>query len=349
MKIIHTADLHLGSKIEGDLSSISNERKNEILDTFRRIVEYAKKNDVRIILLSGDVFDTNKPAKKDMNYFFDTIRDSENIDFIYLRGNHDINIEIPSYPNLKTFNKDSFTYYQYGNITIAGREYETGNEESLYTGLELKEDNFNILMLHVDMNNSNGNNLLKAIPFKHKYIDFIALGHIHKGYDNVLDDRGRICMCGTPEGRSFDECGEKHFVLLDINGNKMTKTEIQSSFRTNYDLEVDISSCNSTNDIIKTIEERLNPKDIYRITLTGEVKNSSIISLSFIKNALKDKCHFLILDDKTRLYIDPKDYENEISLRGEFIRNVMNDESLSNEDKEEILKLGIKALKGEEL
>jgi len=42
MKIIHTADIHLGSKMDSRFNrEISNERKIELRNTFKRLVEYA--------------------------------------------------------------------------------------------------------------------------------------------------------------------------------------------------------------------------------------------------------------------------------------------------------------------
>ena len=56
MKIIHAADLHLGSKIEAKLKDISEERKAEVRNSFLRLAKYAHENDIHVILLSGDVF-----------------------------------------------------------------------------------------------------------------------------------------------------------------------------------------------------------------------------------------------------------------------------------------------------
>ena len=77
MKIIHCADIHLGSKINSALASIGHERKIEVRNTFMRMCEYASKNDIHIILLSGDVFDSDNPLKKDKdNFCFFWMKDS---------------------------------------------------------------------------------------------------------------------------------------------------------------------------------------------------------------------------------------------------------------------------------
>ena len=55
LKIIHCADLHLDSKMETNLDKEkAKERKNEILITFEKMVQYAKENDVKVIIIAGD-------------------------------------------------------------------------------------------------------------------------------------------------------------------------------------------------------------------------------------------------------------------------------------------------------
>lgn len=54
-----------------------------------------------------------------------------------------------------------------------------------------------------------------------KNIDYIALGHIHDFKIEKLDSRCSWCYSGCLEGRGFDECGKKGFVLLDIKNNKV--------------------------------------------------------------------------------------------------------------------------------
>ena len=54
MKLIHCADLHLDSRMTSNLSGEqAKERKTEILGTFQRMIDYARKNGVRAILIAG--------------------------------------------------------------------------------------------------------------------------------------------------------------------------------------------------------------------------------------------------------------------------------------------------------
>ena len=89
MKIIHCADLHLGSRLTSlPAGTIRETRKNEILSTFNKMIDYAKRNDIKIILMSGDVFDSDRPAKKDKRFFYDAINANEDITFLRLNESY---------------------------------------------------------------------------------------------------------------------------------------------------------------------------------------------------------------------------------------------------------------------
>ena len=90
MKIIHCSDLHLDSKMETNLDKErARERKNEILLTFERMVQYAKENNVKIIIIAGDLFDKKAVTVKAKKTVKNAIISNPEIDFVYLKGNHD--------------------------------------------------------------------------------------------------------------------------------------------------------------------------------------------------------------------------------------------------------------------
>ena len=59
--------------------------------------------------------------------------------------------------------------------------------------------------------------------------------------------------------------------------------------------------------------------------------------------------YYFEVKDTSRPFIDPESYKNDKSLKGEFVRTVMSDESLDETEKGKIIVCGINALMGEEL
>ena len=84
MKIIHTADLHLDSKIETLPTEKSKIRREEIVRTFERLVDFAKQNEVRAVIIAGDMFDHQKVSQNTVQTVAEIISDAQQIDFLLL-------------------------------------------------------------------------------------------------------------------------------------------------------------------------------------------------------------------------------------------------------------------------
>ena len=353
LKIIHCADIHLGSKMESRLpKEKANERKDEILSTFTKLVEYAKTNGVRALLIAGDAFDSDRPRKKDKERFYELVRKYPDIDFLYLRGNHDSeeSYTVEGIDNLKLFG-ESWTSYDYDGVCVSGIELKANNATSLYASLALDEKKRNIVVLHGQAeNNTSGVDKVNLSRLRGKYIDYLALGHIHSYSNEKLDERGRYGYSGCLEGRGFDEAGEKGFVLLEIDETVKTSF-VPFAKRKIVEVEVDISSAQSGYEALERVRQtaQFQRKDLYRVRLVGEISFDGENLAQGIETECKGECYFLSVKDKTKKKIDLSAYKGEISLRGEFIKVIMADENLTDEEKTEALALGLKALAGEEV
>ena len=361
MKIIHCSDLHLDSKMKSNLDSIkAKERRDEILRTYQNMVEYAAKNDIKIILIAGDMFDKKNITIKVKNIVLNSICSHPEIDFIYLKGNHDESSfiqdleEIPE--NLKLFNNKEWTSYRYGKIVISGIEFGEISNYEIYNTLMLNKNDINIVTLHgqeVKYDQKDKTEIINIPSLKNKNIDYLALGHIHKFKQDKIDNRGIYCYSGCLEGRGFDECGEKGFVELEIDEEKQT---INSKFvpfasRHLYEISVDITEALSTLEVeekIDNVVKDIEKEALIKIILTGKVDINSERDINYLEKKYKKEFYFSKIYDETTLKIDYMTYENDASLKGEFIRLVLK-QDLSEEEKRKIITTGIKALTGEEV
>lgn len=359
MKMIHCADLHLDSKMETNLSqNQAKERRYEILDTFENMVDYATENNIQVILIAGDMFDTAQNQQKTIkNRVLDKIKKAGSIDFLYLQGNHDKDNffkEMKDKPeNLKLFSKE-WTSYRYENIVITGIEFNQQEQSDMYYELVLNENDFNIVVLHGQISKYGADKKAEIIylnELQNKYIDYLALGHIHEYKDEKLDYRGKYCYSGCLEGRGFDECGKKGFVVLDVEDGQLSTEFISNAKRTFHEIKVTITNLIEANDIIEQIENGIldiSEMDIVKLVLIGEIAEETDIDINYIKQKLKNRFYFSKISDQTELKIDYLKYEKDISLKGEFIRKVKNLE-LSDMDRSRIIRMGISAIVGNEV
>lgn len=85
-----------------------------------------------------------------------------------------------------------------------------------------------------------------------------------------------------------------------------------------------------------------------KFVLTGEVEVDAEFNCDYLQDLFNDYFYFEKVCDQTKLKINYSDYEKDASLKGEFIRMVLNSE-LKEEQKTEVIRCGIMALSGEEI
>ena len=229
---------------------------------------------------------------------------------------------------------------------------------SIYHTLLLDVEKFNIVTLHGQEVETAGRNKAEKISLrdlKNKGIDYLALGHIHGYKQETLDARGIYCYPGCLEGRGFDECGEHGFVLLDIDEEQRScKTVFVPFARRNlYTLPVDVTGCMTTTEIAEKIQRQMdkaeyNSDSLVKIVLEGQVDVECEKNMEFLQQQFADDFYFLKIYDETRLYVNYQDFALDESLKGEFVRKVL-ESDMDEEEKNILIRYGIQALAGEEL
>jgi len=93
MKILHFADLHIGHENYGrtDEKTGLNTRLLDFLKSFDRIVDYALKNDIDLVVFAGDAYKTRDPSPTYQREFGKRIKKiASKIPIVLVTGNHDI-------------------------------------------------------------------------------------------------------------------------------------------------------------------------------------------------------------------------------------------------------------------
>ena len=353
MRLIHCSDLHLDSKMESNLPAAqARERKAEILGTFARLVSWARAQKADGVLICGDLFDSRRVSAKTAELVLDLMAKAPEVEFFCLRGNHDGSRavfgggEMPE--NVHAFD-ENWTYYRRGDVVIAG--LEPADWHAMYDELNLPAETVNIVMLHGQESTQPGEELIALPKLRGRNIDYLALGHIHSYRKERLDDRGSWCYCGCLEGRGFDECGEKGFVLLDIEQGRVETTFVPFAARQLREVPVDISDRITVTQLQEAMEAAaagISPDSLVKFTLTGTYTPETQKDLTYLSRYFGRQFYFVKMKDDSRFRIDRGSYEHDISLKGEFVRLVMASDRPERE-KARIICAGLQALAGEEV
>ena len=235
----------------------------------------------------------------------------------------------------------------------------SSSKEAVQSIWNLKEEDCNILMLHgalreggPEVQNEQGISLKQLSRYP---IHYLALGHIHKREEGKYGSLNYIYP-GCLQGRGFDEEGEKGFYYVEIEEEtKEIKAEFvplkEGAFRI---IPLFLSEEDGTLDAEEKIRESLKKegaeaKDSVRIILKGEKRAGEERNLRYLEKQLEEEYAYIEIKEETKLKLRKEEFIHEKGLKGEFLRMVCESESLSEEEKEKLMILGIGLLQGEEL
>ena len=217
VKILHCADVHIGAT-ESFLGQKSRERQSETLITFEKSINLAKQQEVKLYLIAGDLFDS---LGADYSYFrrvVSIIAENSEIRFIYAAGNHDPfspanplrQMNLPE--NLYIFDtKDSVFTFDDLKVRIFGKSFgevcQKGENE--FSIKPQDDDYINIMCIHGDFANSASEyNPIMPKFIENSYMDYVALGHIHKRTEPKMLGGTYYAYSGCMESQGFDEAGD---------------------------------------------------------------------------------------------------------------------------------------------
>ena len=352
MKILHTSDLHIGSPLTSRLSAEKvRERKNELLASFERMVEEAVYQKVGAFIIAGDLFDTEKITKSTAERVLGAMARYPSLDFFYLSGNHEkgalTECGVPLPANLRFFS-DEWTYFNLGQVCIAGR---TAITQNMFDTLALDPAKTNIVVLHgVLADGKSGGDVIGKRDLEEKHVDYLALGHYHSYSEHRIGDTGIAVYAGTPEGRGFDEVGEKGFVLIEADGRHARHTFVPFAKRRLRITDVDLYGAVSRADVDARVDSALASiphGDLVRVRLCGKRSPELFPDTDAVRSRWQNAFYHFEVKDESRLRIDPEDYRYDRSLKGEFIRLVASRTDLSDDEKDKIIRTGLAALMGE--
>ncbi len=322
IKIMHMADVHLGSALTSLPYDKIELRRKELLYTFIQALSNAK--DCDILLLSGDVFDIGGVPLSVVDTFLESIEALGDIPVFYACGNHDSyytdavahclkykprNLHIFSPDKIEYVSIDSLKCRVYGASFSSTRCYEP-----MLADCKLPNDDYvNILCMHADISQG-GFNYLDVKELSRIGFDYAALGHIHSHGIYKSGDTF-YAYSGITEGRGFDECGENGYIMGTVSKGYCSLDFVPAAKRIYIDEKLDISEFNNEYELLEVLRSlSMNDGNICRFTLVGENNLGKNIDCDFLNKQLG--AYYSICIDNTRTAISVEDYISNSDFKG---------------------------------
>lgn len=216
MKFIHIADVHFDRPYAVlEDRALSEQRRLELRNSFKKVIEYIKENDIEYLFICGDLYEQEYVKESTIDYInklFETIPMTK---IFITPGNHDPYIKNSYYfrnkwaKNVKIF-KEEIEKVEDDKTCIYGFGFEDFYmKTSKYSEIKIENKNkINILLTHGALDGSTHDEMLynpmsKTI-LKTLMFDYVALGHIHKKSYNEEENQ-TIVYPGSLTSIGFDE------------------------------------------------------------------------------------------------------------------------------------------------
>lgn len=367
VKILHCADIHIGAA-ESFLGTRSDSRQAETLITFEKIINLAKENSVDVLLIAGDLFNSNTIEKTFVDRVFECFEAVPDIKIVYAAGNHDpLNSESPfkkyALPeNLFVLDtKDCYVEFADLKTRVYGKSFkEVYMNGEPHFSITPDTSYINLMCIHGELRSDLGSdyNSITGEFIENSGMDYIALGHVHKRTDIGKIGNTYLSYCGCPEGQGFDELGEKGIYLGEISKGGCSLQFVPTAKRLHNAESIDISGLLTSSEIASHIIETVKQKypdnfadNLYKIVLTGYVDETADISVPEIASRLNEAVYFAKVKNKTEIKVDFVSLSQEKTLKGVFVKNMLAKiESADEAEKERLkaaLNMGLKAFGGE--
>lgn len=366
MKFIHCADVHLDSAFTLTNPAEAGRRRNELRAAFSSLVLYAKSEGCKLFFISGDLFDDKTVTKDTFEMLEREMSSLPDCHFFISPGNHDPYNDRSPYKmfnlpeNVHIFTQPDMGYFDVPEYNVRVYGYAFTSETKTDSPLEgFKVDNpelINILVCHGDVGNSLSNYCpIYEADIASSGLDYVALGHIHKGLGLKYAGKVPFAYPGCVLGRSFDETGSKGAFIGEISKESVELKSIKLSGRKYEVASCDITGASNVASVAEKITSAVTgfgDDTALRLVLEGITYPEFSYSETEIRSLVQRPFYLEIKDNTLPLY--NQDYlRNDNTIIGEFFRNI--EPKLTSEDLDEretarlALKIGLKALYGREI
>ncbi len=341
IKVLHIADLHLGSRFPS-LGEKEPIRQKDLLRTFERLLALAIKNEVDLFLIAGDLFDHPRPDVALIGAVQAGVRRlaDRGIPTVLLPGTHDHTVlrdsiyRHPEFPGAIVLNSPALRepieiLIREIPVYLYGFAFQGFASENAMAGMRRRpQEGIHLGLLHGSRKgNPEWEHRAKDLPFsmedlKTWNLDYMALGHYHSF--EVLEEGNRryACYPGSPEGRRFGENGPRYCALVHIEPENAFIEKIPVQHRTLEERTLDIAGCREESEAAARISALGDPDLLLRLTMTG------IVEAPIVLDRLTSRCagdfFHLDLQDRTQLFDShfARRIESEQTIRGLFVQRV---------------------------
>ncbi|MBR2787000.1 MAG: DNA repair exonuclease [Clostridia bacterium] len=346
MKFVHIADMHFDTSFTTltNKAGLGDIRRLDQRKAFNKVIDYIKENEIPYLFIAGDFYEHEYIRLSTIEYINNLFKKIPNTQIFISPGNHDPYLKDSFYnkfywnDNVHIFD-EKLSIFEHEDIDV----YGYGFNDFYYTNYDLEStkiknpEKINILVAHGTLNASTTlekeYNPISEKMLEDKGFDYVALGHIHK-IDYNSKPHQKIVYPGSTVSLGFDELGSHGMIVGSVEKNKLDLEFIPVDDKEFVIKEVDVTEMLDIDELATAINNIEFSENIYyKISVVGrrnfDIDLYKLNKLVINKNIIKIK-------DYTKMNYNLEKLANENTLKGLFVREILQ-KMKNNPEDEEIL------------
>lgn len=349
MKFIHIADVHMGC-VPDQGKIWSNDRAEEIHNTFVKVTKVCEEQNIDVLLIAGDLFDS-QPTEKQLKELDFRLKQMRGTKTVIIAGSSDYITEDNRWDkyefssDVKVLEPDKVDEVYFEDLKLCVRGFSYGKEKYSERILETirpsRKDEYNILLGYGGEDD--------YMPFAKQNLarlgfDYIALGHSHKP-SHML--KNRMAYAGSLEPLGVEESGKRGYILGEVDENNNTTISfVPFSRRIYFGMNISVSSDNTNEDILDIIDEQIRKngnQNIYKITIKGNLSPDVGLNLSALTR--RYNIYEIVDESKSEYNVSELYSDNQSNILGRYIKELSKSDNIENKEiRYKALRYGIDAL-----
>jgi len=310
IRILHTADLHLGKEFK-HLGDFGKNLRDAMKMSFTKIIDLAIEKRVDLVLIAGDLFDSNLVSSKTVNFVIQQLRRIKEIHVCIIPGTHDCYDNSSVYrrkefddtgPIIFRDRNSSFRKFDRLNLVVHAKANITnlGQMSPLHGIIPDKEKAFNIAMAHgaikIEGKYNPDEYAIDIQEITNSGMNYIALGHWHRCAD-YSSGNTKAWYPGSPETLQFEDGSLSGYVLLISLDKNICEIERVKVGKYNWqEIDIDVSTYPTVEQLKRKILSYAGSDKVAKVDLSGLITPDNTIDFSDLNEELKGKFAFLRIE-----------------------------------------------------
>jgi exonuclease SbcD len=333
-RIIATSDNHLGRYQSHMSTHILEERRKRLRQALGRVIDYAIEEQVHLLVLAGDVFDTPNPRNADRVYLARRLRDLERagVSVVAIGGNHDTPrsaTEQGGYPPLTIYAElEALTFFdqlplddrvvhpvifQAGDLRVAVGGFtpnvNLSPDRDPLNGVIFADPgaDVRVLVVHAPIEGTvypeaNIAIISRSSLEQLKDVDLVIAGDIHR-FASFKVGRRPIVIPGATEWMDYDDCDmQPGFAIVDIRSRTditIAHKAITPQPRAKIVIHAhELGADDPTGIILSRLKPESDPDKLVRLVIDGKISRATYqkLNLTTIEDEARRLFFFFELD-----------------------------------------------------